>query len=457
MAVTLAYLLFLPIAALCFWRLSCRTAILVTAIGGWLLLPVAHYPRLAEGSDLAWWIVGIALPSDMLVTKAWIAPVVALIGGAICDRAAIKAWRAAAIDAPMAMWCVWPLMAGLVAGGGDPPPPIAALYVTGAWGVPWLIGRVWFADREGGLLLTRGLALSGLALMPIAVIETVRPPLLYGLFYGPHPFRFDGIYRYVGYRPLGFMEDGNLYGLWATIGALAAIWVARRPAEPDEKRFWFIVAAVTTGVAIAAQSVGALVLLAIGVAVMLLWNVAIVLPALAAMAIGVLALAAVHFSGVVPLRTLAAGAVGQQTIGTLRAVGRQSFAWRVSQDIKTLPGATAAPIAGSSRWDWWRRFGTRPWGQPLLIIGQYGLIGLALAWGSLALAAAAGLVRYRRWGDRVDDGTVVPLALVVLLTLADALLNAFFFSAAILAAGAIAAHPGRNRGTRRPHVGRVAD
>jgi hypothetical protein len=359
------------------------------------------------------------------------------------------AWRPRAIDVPMALWCGWPIVAGAIAGGGDPAPFVAALYLAGAWGAPWLIGRIWFADREGGVILIRGLALSGLALAPIAIVESFRPPMLYGLLYGPHPFRYDGINRYIGYRPLGFLENGNLFGLWATIGALAAIWLARRPAPRDERRFWIIVAAVTTGVAIAAQSVGALVLLALGVAIMLSWNVPIVLPAVAAVAAGVLALAAVHFSGVMPIQTLARGHTGQQAIGTLRAIGRGSFAWRVSQDIRTLPGATATPIAGSSRWDWWRRFGTRPWGQPLLIIGQYGLIGWGLAWGGLALAAIAGLRRYRRWGDRVDDGTAVPLALVVLLTLADALLNAFFFSAAILAAGAIAARPRPSRVARR--------
>ena len=77
----------------------------------------------------------------------------------------------------------------------------------------------------------------------------------------------------------------------------------------------------------------------------------------------------------------------------------------------------------------------------MLLIGQYGLVGLLIAWGALLAACAAAFARLRKWDDRLAGDAALPLAIVVLLALADATLNAFFFAPAILAAGAIAVSP----------------
>src|SRR5947208_10770528 len=157
MAVVLAYLCFLPIAVLCFARLPLRSAILLVLIGGWLLLPVARYGPGAPGTDTPWWITGIALPSDMLVTKAWIPSLVAFAGAAVCDQVTLRRWRPRFIDLPMAAWCLWPLV-DRIGTAADPPAWVAALYVTGAWGLPWLIGRIWLVGPENGRGVSRVLA-----------------------------------------------------------------------------------------------------------------------------------------------------------------------------------------------------------------------------------------------------------------------------------------------------------
>ena len=429
MAVYWAYLGFLPIAALCFARLPLRTAILVVLIGGWWLLPVARYGPGAPGTNSPWWITGIALPSDMMVTKAWVPALAAFAGAALCDHQALRDWRPRWIDAPMAGWCLWPLVDRI--GSANPPALLSSLYVTGAWGLPWLIGRAWFSTPDGARALTRGVALSGLANVPVAIIEGVRPPMLYGLVYGPHPYRFDGIDRYVGYRPIGFLENGNLYGLWAALAAFAATSLLR-DRETSGGR-WVALAIVNVIVALASQSVGAIILLAIGAALLALWRSRIVMPALISAAALLAMAAAVHLSGMLPIRSLAQTPPGEHLIGVMRSIGRGSFLWRVSQDTKTLATITAHPLLGTAQWDWWRQYHTRPWGQPVLLIGQFGLIGLVLAWGSLIAACSVGLKRAREQFD-----TALPLAIIVLLALADAGLNAFFFSPAIVAAGAIA-------------------
>lgn len=435
MAVYLAYLCFLPVAALCFAGLPLRTAILVTLIGGWWLLPVANYPPVPPGTTFPWWITGIALPSDMLVTKAWIPPVTALAGASLRDWRTLRGWQPSLIDVPMAGWCLWPLVQGLAA-AASPPGWVATFYVTGAWGVPWLIGRVWLSGRDGELAVLRGIALSGLANVPVAIVEGVRPPMLYGLLYGPHPFRSDGIERYFGYRPLGFLEDGNLYGLWAALAAFAAIALLSEPKR--RSRGWVALAVVNVVVALASQSAGAIILLAIGVALIAAWRLPHIVPLLSGVAALVVLAAIVHFSGVLPLRSLASTAAGQHVIGAMRSIGRGSLLWRVSQDTKTLATIAAHPIAGTGQWDWWRPYGIRPWGQALLLLGQYGVIGLLLAWGALLGACGSAFARLRRVTRAAVD-PALPLAIIVLLALTDAALNAFFFSPAILVAGAVAA------------------
>ena len=208
MAVVTAYIIFVPIAALCFARLPTRTAILMVLIGGWWLLPVGRYGPLPADTSFPWWITGIALPSDMLLTKAWVPPLVALVGAALTDWERLRRWRPRAIDLPMLGWCLWPLVDGVWVSAA-PPSWVATLYVLGSWGLPWLIGRVWLAGPENMLALTRALALSGLANLPVAVIEGMRPPMLYELVYGRHPFAlpvtsaigrsaFSSMVRYTG-------------------------------------------------------------------------------------------------------------------------------------------------------------------------------------------------------------------------------------------------------------------
>lgn len=414
-----------------------RPAILLVLIGGWWVLPVGHYAAGASGTEIPWWITGIALPSDMLVTKAWIAPLAAFAGAVVRDPAALRRWRPGWLDLPMAAWCLWPLIGGLRP-APDPAPWLSALYVAGSWGLPWLIGRIWFARPGESRLILRAVALSGLANLPIALIEGVRPARLYGLVYGPHPYRLDGIERYLGYRPIGFLEHGNAYGLWAALAAFAAIWLALRERDGPRGGRWIALAGMNVAIALASQSIGALLLLGLGLVVLALWRLPIFLPVIAGVSILLAAAGAVHFSGVVPLQTIARTSGGEKVIAAMRSIGRGSFLWRVSQDAKTVPGLAAHPVTGTARWDWWRPFGIRPWGQPLLIMGQFGLVGLLLVWGALIGAVVAALRRLRSSGERIGQDAALPLAILVLLALADATLNAFFFSLAILAAGAIA-------------------
>jgi len=423
----------------------CRPAVAVLGsfLGGWILLPVGSYPAGSADVVFPYWIIGLALPSDMLLTKAVGAPAAAFLGVLLFDRQALTRLRPVWLDAPVVLWCLWPAVAAAFADEPRPAPLLAIGYLAAAWGLPWLLGRVYFAPAEGRLLLVKGLVLSALACLPFSLVEGALGPLAYDAVYETHPFRADGAARYLGYRPIGFFEHGNQFGLWISLSALAALWLA----ISSRAALWRWAAAILVAMALAAQSVGAIALLALGVAG--LGAFGLVRPRLLASGAALLIAigGAVYLSGAIPFQAIAKDtAWGREIVNSIRGVGRGSFTWRIAQDQKLLADAVAQPVTGSAQWDWWRAKETRPWGLSLLIVGQFGLGGLVLALATLlgpALRTAWAAPRGDAWRP---EGSRLLFASIAVLTVIDALLNSFIFFPAIVAAGALAAGAAREDG-----------
>ncbi len=440
MIIDIVFVLFavLGVVAFRFWPPA--VAVLAVFLGGWVLLPVGHYPAVAAATEFPYWIVGLGVPSDMLVTKAWIAPAVALLGALLFDRRTLLALRPRWMDLPIAVWCLWPIAQGMLIGDPRPEGGIATTYLVGCWGLPWLLGRAYFASPPAGLLVARGLAISALTCLPFSLLEGINGPIAYGLVYETHPFRFDGDVRYLGYRPIGFFEHGNQFGLWISLGALAAVWLActARVAEARQRRIAIAVAVVVAVMALVAQSVGGVVLVLIGGA--FLWACGRVRPRrMAATVLAVVVLGgAVYVSGVVPVMKIGRETLlGQRVVDGLRAVGRGSFAWRISQDQKLLKDATERPVIGQGHWDWWRPKGTRPWGFSLLVLGQFGAVGLFACLGTLLWPALRVAWRAPHGSGWQSAALPLMLATLVVLAVTDGLMNSFIFFPAVLIAGAL--------------------
>jgi len=444
MSTDFAYLIFSVAALGVFSKLRAELAVLIVFLGGWLLLPVGHYPAGSAQATFAFWIVGSALPSDMLLTKAWVAPLAALCGALVFDRRSFPAWRPGWVDAPMVMWCCWPLVQALMVETTAPQGGSASAYLWGSWGTTWLLGRIYFFRPSSQLLLLQGLIWSVVACVPIAVIEGTTGDSVYGHLFEPHPFRFDGSVRYQGFRPLGFFENGNQYGLWVSLCALAAVWwvlsLRKRQAIAEPTNLITKVgAAVCVLVAVAAQSMGALLLAASGAAVLSVSR--LIRPRLLAFGLtgALLVTSLVYVSGVIPITQIGKGSdFGQRVVSAFRAVGRGSFTWRISQDQKLLPAVKANLLIGSGQWDWWREKNTRPWGLAMLLLGQYGLVGLTLCFGCVLWPALREAWRAPLASAWRVDGMPLVLALIVGLTMLDALMNSFIFFPAVLIAGSLA-------------------
>jgi hypothetical protein len=76
--------------------------------------------------------------------------------------------------------------------------------------------------------------------------------------------------------------------------------------------------------------------------------------------------------------------------------------------------------------------------MPLLVTGQFGLIGLALCFGLLLAPAVRAGLRGSAGAASGGDAAATVMATLVVLTVADALLNSFIFFPALLAAGGLA-------------------
>ncbi|HWH82973.1 MAG TPA: hypothetical protein VNU71_12140 [Burkholderiaceae bacterium] len=438
MSVDFALAFFAIAAPFLFRVVKPAPAAAMVVLGGWLLLPVGHYPAGSADADFPYWIIGSGLPSDMLLTKAWIAPTAALAGLLLFRRSVFAGLRPNVFDAPVLVWCLWPMLQALFIDAPRPDAGLASLYLAGAWGATWLVGRACFATQDGRLVLLKSLALCGLACLPIALLEAAGGPLIYDALYERHPYRLEGAVRFIGYRPLGLFEHGNQYGIWVAMCALAALWVALGKRASWR---WRAVAGVDVVIALASQSVGPIALLILGALFLLACNRWRARPMLLGTAGAVALAGAVYASGAVPIERLGRDTVlGRHIVEVLVSTQRgQSFAWRIAQDQRHMQAATARPLVGNGAWDWWRSRPRRPWGFAMLVLGQYGLIGLsacALAWLGSAVAACGRVPAGAVW---TPNGVPLALAALIVLSVLDALLNSFLFFPSLLAAGALAA------------------
>jgi hypothetical protein len=436
-----AYIGYVAAAITIFALRSPQQAVLVSSFLGWLLLPVAIYPAdVTLPGHFTMDIIGTALPSRLLLTKAIIVAVTVFVCLALKAPGVFARFRVTVLDLALGLFCLSPLLASLAGKVSVEQGLGQAAYLTGVWGCTWMTARLALGDRDGRRGLATAIVLSGLVLLVPAIVEAVRPAWIYAAVYGPHPFVFDGVGRYFGFRPMAFFEHGNQYGIWISMAALAGmhrVLVGQRRSAGD-----IVIAALLVACAVASQSVGALLLFVVGS----LWML-IPPQARRGMLVAAALLAALggtaYLSGKVPLRSWALETpTGQAVNAVLRASGRGSLGWRVQRDQKALGLIHGAPLTGYGTWDWWRPAGAHPWGLPLLIAGQFGLLSLLSV--TIALLGAALRDIWR------GSNSVLPI-LIVCATI-DAWLNSAIYLPAILAAAAIAvpmrrssADPGRVR------------
>ncbi len=455
---TVAFIAWAPVSFYCFWRYRVQTAILINLIAGWALLPSANY--VPDTAIFPYWILGLSLPSSYFFTKASVLGAYSLLGVLLVDRRVFNGFRLTYWDLPMLFWCIVPLLSAVANPQSFGAGLRGVLYLALAWGVPYLLGRLYFSDMRSLSVAAKAFVIAGLAYVPVCLLEVVTGPRIYATLYGYQPYRWVGAHRYLGFRPVGLLEDGNQLGIWMATSALIAIGLWKlRPVDRILRIPIATVAMVLLGATLLCQSGGSILLL-LGLLPFIVVNQRL-LPRLltVVLLVGIACFAGLRLANVISLRSLAThNAIADSAARLLSKAGRGSFGWRLSQDERYINAALDTPLLGSGEWDWWKGSSSRPWGLWMLTFGMYGLLGL-LALESLQLLPVARTIFFPRERSSIEgDYLRHLLAAAILMTAVDSLLNSAVILPLLLAVGSLSAPSPiavKVRMGERPHPSRL--
>lgn len=207
---SLALIGFVPLSLALFALIPARRAVLSCYIAGWLFLPNMgfHFPGLPDYNKQA----AIALGT--------------ILGVLIFDVGRLSQFRPSIMDLPMGVFCLWPMFSHLHQ-GHDPLTGLNwVISHLNLWGIPYLIGRLYFCDQEGLRELAIGVFVGGLVYLPFCWLEVRISPKLSGMLYGQAQGLGQHI-RYGGYRPLLFMQHSLMVALWMASSTVVGFWLWR--------------------------------------------------------------------------------------------------------------------------------------------------------------------------------------------------------------------------------------
>ena len=317
---------------------------------------------------------------------------------------------------------------------------LGSTYQTLSWGVPWLLGRIYFSDTGSLLLAAKACVIAAICYVPVCLFEICAGPQLYAFFYGYQPYRWVGAERYFGFRPTGFLEDGNQLGIWMAAAALLAVFLFlhRRTGRILGLPIGWVAAGLA-GVTLLCQSVGSILLLLILLPLALMKRRYVARAFIAASILGILAYALFRMTNIVSLRALAhRSRVAHSLSAALTGMGRQSLAWRIAREESHIEVALQYPLLGAGRWNWWQNGEARPWSLWLLVFGMYGLVGL-IAFGTILFLPVVRAVWSPPDGEAFGKPDIrLAFAALILMLAMDNLLNGAMILPYLLIMGGLA-------------------
>ncbi len=429
-----------PIVLLLFMAMPPRRAVILAFIAAWLFLPVPVPEALM--------IRGLPELDKMTVTCLAV-----LLGTVIFDKNRLLSFRPRRFDIPIIIWCIVPLFSSLTNTDitiYDHPGIENPLYdgLSGilkhsvTWGLPYLIGRVYFNNLAALRELAIGIFIGGLVYIPLCLVEMWISPQLHLYAYGVHAHDdFRQTMRGGGYRPTVFMAHGLMVSLWMASATLigAWLWLSGTLKKIGGIPVLFFVVPLLL-VTIASRSMASLLLMLAGLAALYLttrarirWPI-IALIAVAPFYMTLRATGLWDGTNLVSLITTVAGEKRAQSIET-----------RFTNEDLLTQRALEKPLFGWAGWGRSRvydRYGkdiSITDGQWVIAIGRYGLVGLISFTTALLMPVWLTLKRFpiRHWSHpRVAPAAA--MAMLLLIYMIDNLLNAMTNPVFMLAAGALA-------------------
>jgi hypothetical protein len=325
--------------------------------------------------------------------------------------------------------------------------------------MPWLLARIYFSDSNSLLLAAKACVIAGVCYVPICLVEVCTGPQLYAFLYGFQPYQWVGAERYLGFRPVGLLEDGNQLGIWMAAATLIAASLALRGFNGrilGLRPGW--VAAGLAAVTLLCQSAGSIVLLLVLLPLTLLKRRSVLRASIAVLILGIMIFALFRMTGLVSLRALARGSgIVHSLAEGLTSIGRHSLVWRLARDESHIRLALHHPLFGSGQWNWWQNGDFRPWSLWLLVLGMYGLVGLTAFASILFLPVMRTVWPSSSTIHPQDSNLRLALAGVILMIALDSLLNGALILPYLLLMGGLAARNAspppkqKNTGPERRH------
>ena len=198
-----------PVVLFLFSVLPPRHAVVTAFVGGWLFLPV----------------FSIDLPGLPPFSKVSASAYAVMFSAVLFDADRLLTFRPKWFDLPIAVWCCAPLFASLSNGLGWYDGLSACLSEAVMWGIPYVLGRVYFNDWEGIRELAIGVFLGGVIYVPLCLLEMRLSPQLHRWVYGYFQHSFGQQKREGGYRPMVFMQHGIACAMWMTTCTIVGIWL----------------------------------------------------------------------------------------------------------------------------------------------------------------------------------------------------------------------------------------
>ena len=430
-----ALLAWVPISVLIFRRSPIRVALLINFVGGWAVLPAANYK--SQGNTFPFWILGTSLESDYFLTKAVVIGFTGLLGVFLYDRGSFKRFRLTVWDLAMGMWLIAPLLAGIANPDNMQEGFTGEVYQLLAWGSPYLIGRLYFVETQSLRLAAKAFVIGGLTYIPFCIFEIIHGPSIYAFLYGYQPFQMTGADRFLGYRPIGLLENGNQLGIWMATAALIAIWLWWRKTATHILGIPILYAAIALlVVTLCCQSTGAIILLLGLIPFVFLDPRYLSRTVSVFLVLGILAFAALRIANVIQIRDLVReNPTAHAVAGYMKSIGKDSFGWRLMQDERHIETALQEPILGWGQWDWWREGFERPWSLWLLVFGMYGSVGLVSLEALLLIPALRAVWLPLARSDIGYTNMRHTLSAAVLISAIDSLLNAAIILPLLLVIG----------------------
>jgi tetratricopeptide (TPR) repeat protein len=420
----------IPMILVLFSALPPRRAVLASFILAWLFLPYAGYD----------------LPGLPDYTKRSATSLGVLLGTALFRMDWLLAVRPRWFDLPIATWCLCPIASSLTNELGIYDGLASSFDYFVSWGLPYLIGRVYFDRLEHIREMAVAIVMGGLIYIPLCAWEMKMSPNIHKIIYVIDPGGWQEV-SYGGYRPKVFMSCGLELAMWMGSTATAGVWLWASGALKQIRGWPFgVPMAALVLTAILCRVTGPWVLMFLGISLWfsLKWTRSR-LPILVLFLVpsAYILIRASHLWS------------GQEAVHMVEAVLNQrraeSLAFRMKNEDMLVGKAIERPIFGWGGWSRARVFDedtgkdlTITDGMWVIALGNNGLVGLCSFYASLLLPM---VLLYRRFPPHAWLSPVLApaCALAVLDNMyaidciANAMPNPIFFLAAGAVTGVIGA------------------